>query len=186
MTKVSSQAHSMEFFFAGGLYTPPHTPAESSGKWRILVDSGRLKNTKNFWKWWCDIMWHFYFFSGGVWRTPGGLNSESCRLRRPQYIYTYLTPKPNPNPNLNPNLNPNPNPRWWFSCWNPVDSTGLRLSKVVQKEVLGNFDVKSTGVHRSRWGSVKYCFAGSPDSSNICLCSFFLAMILTTCPFWRV
>ena len=88
-----------------GLYTPPHTLAESGGLWWTLVDSKIQKM----------MVWHnvtFYFISGGVWQNPGGLNSESCRLCWPQYIYTCLTPKPNPNPN----------PRWWFSCLSLVDS----------------------------------------------------------------
>ena len=95
----------------------------------------------------------FYFLSlpesGRLWWTPGRLKSESCQLCQPQYIYTSLTPNPNPNPNL----------QQWFRCKSLAESGRLHqtlASKVVQKEVLGNFDVKSTGVHRSRWGSVKY------------------------------
>ena len=94
----------------------------------------------------------------------GGLNPDStwksCQLRWPQYIYTCLTPKPNTNTNLNPNPNPNSNLRQWFGCWSPAESSGFHrtpASKVVQKEVLGNFDIESTRVHWSMWGSVKYC-----------------------------
>ena len=125
---------------------------------RSLADSRKQKLQKM-------IMWHMGPLSllesmDSV--DSGGLDPDStwksCQLRWPQYIYTCLTPKPNPNTNLNPNPNPNSNPQQWFGCWSPAESGGFHrtpASKVVQKEALGNFDVESTGVCRSMWGSVR-------------------------------
>ena len=138
----------------GGLYTPPPTPPESGGLQKAKIAEN-------------DHVTHGPTFLArvhglrGLWRTQPRLNME--KLPAPLatiYIYTCLTPKPNPNTNLNPNPNPNSNPRQWFGCWSPAESGGFHrtpASKVVQKEVLCNFDVESTGVRRSMWGSVKYC-----------------------------